>query len=191
MSIVFIEVSLSVDGIFAGPNVSSANPMGDEGRRLYHWLFEPSGPEDKDAAAMMFEGTGAVLIGRRTFDVAIDSWGEDGAFGLPSFVVTTRPREPVERTRTRFEFVTGGIGAALDAAREAAGGRNICIMGGGGIARQFLDAGLVDELRIHLSPVILGQGERFFEGLDRLIALDPLPPIATRHATHLRWTVRR
>lgn len=191
MAQVFVEVSLSLDGIIAGPGVSVLNPMGTEGRRLHHWLFEPSGPDDRDAGGWMFLNTGAMLIGRRTFDAAIDSWGEDGAFGLPSIVVTNRAHEPVTRTRTRFDFVTGGIGPALEAARAAAAGRDVCIMGGANLARQYLAAGLVDELRIHLAPVILGKGEHFFDGLDRLIRLEPLPVLPTPHATHLRWRVSR
>lgn len=191
MGKVFIEVSLSLDGIIAGPGVSRDQPMGREGRRLYHWLFEPSGPADSAAGAAMFETTGAVLIGRRTLDAALDSWGEDGAFGLPCFVVTHRGHDPVERTRTRFEFVTGGIGVALERARAAAGERDVCIMGGAELARQYLAAGLVDELRVHLAPVVLGAGQRFFEGFEQLVRLEPLPAVETPHATHLRWKVLR
>ncbi|RLP24015.1 hypothetical protein [Mesorhizobium sp. YM1C-6-2] len=88
----------------------------------------------------MFEGTGAVLIGPRTFDVAIDVWGEDGAFGLPCVVVTHREAAPVHRTKTSFEFVTGGILPAIARARKLAGEQDVCIMGGATLALQYLAA---------------------------------------------------
>jgi dihydrofolate reductase len=100
MSKVFIEVSLSLDGIIAGSNVTAQVPMGENGSKLYEW--HAGNKVDQAEGAAMFEGTGAVLIGRRTFDVAVDVWGEDGAFGKPCVVVTNRPAEPVQRTRVRY-----------------------------------------------------------------------------------------
>jgi dihydrofolate reductase len=189
MSKVFIEVSLSLDGIIAGPNVSAQVPMGESGHLLYDW--HAGGPVDQAQAAAMFEGTGAVLIGRRTFEVAIDVWGEDGAFGRPCVVVTHRRAEPVLRTRTSFEFVTGGLLPALRRARDLAAGQDVCIMGGATLARQYLAAGLVDELRVHLIPVVLGQGSRFFDGFKDFLALTPSSASLTPKATHLRWQVNR
>jgi dihydrofolate reductase len=189
MSKVFIEVSLSLDGIIAGPNVSAQVPIGDNGHLLYAW--HGGGPADQAQAAAMFEGTGAVLIGRRTFDVAIEVWDEDGAFGRPCVVVTHRQAEPVHRTKTSFEFVTGGLMPALERARELAGGQDVCIMGGATLARQYLATGLVDELRVHLIPVVLGQGERFWDGYGKFLALTPSAASFTPNATHLRWQAQR
>lgn len=188
MGTVFIEVSLSLDGMIAGPGVSSAQPMGRGGDRLHAW--QTGDEPDRAEAASTFAGTGAFIVGRRTFDAAFDAWGEDGAFGMPVFVVTNRPQQPVRRGDTRFAFMPG-IGSALAAARVAAGAANVCVIGGAEIARQVLTAGLADELRIHLVPVVLGDGTPFFAGRTRPLQFRPWRAIATRVATHLVWRTGR
>jgi dihydrofolate reductase len=113
----------------------------------------------------MMDGTGAFVLGRTTFDVGIGTWGADGAFGTECFVVTSRPREVVKRGPTSFTFVTDGVPAAIARAQAAAGSRSVLIMGGPSTARQALAAGLVDELRLHVRPVLLGSGARLLDNL--------------------------
>ena len=187
---IFLDISLSLDGMSAGSSVSASLPMGLEGERLHAWLFAQASVEDQAAAAAPLKEAGAVVMGRRTFDAGIGLWGDDGAFGMPCFVVTHRAHDPVLRTSTRFDFVTGGIGPALDAARAAAGDRKVWLLGGAGLARQYLAAGLVDEVRVHLVPIVLGQGVSLFAGLAPA-AFDPLPPVHAPSVTHLRWRARR
>ena len=188
MGMVFVDVSLSLDGMIAGPGVSRAQPMGRSGERLHAWL--DGDDTDRAAAAATFAGTGAFIVGRRTFDAALDAWGEDGAFGMPVFVVTNRPQSPVLRGETRFTFANG-IGPALAGARAAAGDANVCVIGGAEIARQMLEAGLADELRIHLVPVVLGVGTPFFAGYTRPLEFRPATAVSTVNATHMTWRTGR
>lgn len=193
MGQVFLDMSLSLDGYTAGPGVSSEQPMGRRGPRVQQWLFgdearEPSDP-DQRARADMFANTGAFILGRRTFDVGEASWGDDGTFGTPCFVVTRRGRDALERGPTTFHFVTDGIRSALEQAQAAAGDRDICVMGGAETARQYLDAGLLDELRIHLAPVVLGAGKRLFDHSGPTVPLETIQVVESPLATHLRFKV--
>ena len=165
MSKVIVEISPSVDGFVAGSGVSVERPFGTAGHRLHRWIgFEGAEPaaEDRAASEAVFATAGAVVIGRRMFDVGIGTWGEDGAFERPTFVVTHRGEEPLVRGRTTFHFVAG-VDAALERAREAAEGKDIVVAGGADIVRQCLREGAVDELRLHLVPVLLGEGTPLFE----------------------------
>jgi dihydrofolate reductase len=144
--------------------VDSEHPFGDSGHRLYRW-HESQSPIDREAANGMFVGTGAFVIGRTTFDVGIDYWGEDGAFGKPCFVLTRRPEQPVRRGPTSFTFVTDGLQAALAQAEDAAGDDAVVIMGGPTTAQQAIASGVVDELRLHVRPILLGAGVRLLDGL--------------------------
>jgi dihydrofolate reductase len=124
MGKVIVDVSPSVDGYIAGPEVSVEKPFGTAGHRLHHWYgFEGATPTsaDREAGQKMFTTTGAIVLGRRMFDVGIATWGPDGAFGMPCFVVTNRPHEDVVKGPTTFRFVTEGVRRALEHARDAAG----------------------------------------------------------------------
>ena len=120
----------------------------------------------------------------------VDGWGEDPGFGVPVFVVTHRPHETVVKGDTSFEFVTGGITDALERARAAAGEKNVIVMGGGDLLRQYLVAGLVDELTLTIAPVLLGAGKRLFDGIARTdIAFERYAVVESPFATHLRFRV--
>jgi dihydrofolate reductase len=137
--------------------------------------------------------TGAVVIGKRMFDSGFEPWGDPPPFGVPVFIVTHETRDPLPmQGGTTYTFVTGGIEAALDLARAAAGERNVGIWGGADIIRQYLKAGLLDEMHIQLIPILLGGGVRLFEKLDpERIKLRRKSSIETPGATHLRFEVIR
>lgn len=193
MANVFLDMTQSLDGFTCGPDVSAENPLGLGGEPLHAWLFgDEAGPPDdldREIAAEFFAGTGAFVLGRRTFDLGIAHWGEDGAFGRPCFVVTRRPHEPLTVGPTSFAFVTEGIESALAQARAAAGGQNVCVMGGGELGAQYLRAGLIDELRLHLAPLLLGAGGRLLDSAG-VGALRATRAVQTRLATHLRYELR-
>ena len=192
MSKVIVEISPSVDGFVAGSGVSVERPFGDAGHRLHRWIgfegTEPTG-EDDAAAEAMFATAGAVVIGRRMFDVGIGPWGDDGAFGLPTFVVTSRGGEPLVKGPTTFHFVTDGIAAAVERARDAAHGKDIVVAGGADIVQQCLRAGAVDELRLHVVPVLLGRGTPLFERGDAT-ELTLAGAVQSPHALHLTYLLR-
>jgi dihydrofolate reductase len=184
-----IDMSPSLDGYIAGRNVEVAHPFGDAGHRLHRWLgFEGAEPTDDDrrAAARMFEGVGAIVLGRRMFDVGTGLWGEDGAFGLPCFVVTHRPEPVLVRGPTTFTFINDGVIAAVRAALASAAGQDVVMAGGADIARQALDASLVDELWLHVAPVVLGGGAALFGGALHRSEWSAYEAMATPHATHVR-----
>ena len=157
------EISMSLDGFITGPNVRVGNGMGDGGDRLHDWMF----------------------------DVGFEPWGDPPPFGMPVFVVTHEKREPLPmQGGTTYTFVTDGIAATLELARAAAGDKNVGIWGGASIVRQYLKAGLLDEMQIHLIPILLGNGIRLFEDLDpEGIELRRLSSIETPSATHFRFEV--
>lgn len=189
-----LDVSVSLDGFSAGPNVGVGSPMGTDGEVLHRWLFEnhslPSAAADRQIAGELFTSCGSVITGRRTFDVGIDLWGEDGAFGMPCFVLTHRPAPPLVRGPTTFHFVSDGPRAALQVATVAAGAKDIWLMGAADIARQFLREGLVDEIRVHIVPVLLGAGSHLFNDHDmaprelQVVTVTPSPL-----ATHITYRV--
>lgn len=218
MTNVFLEMTMTLDGFTAAPGVSIEHPLGIDGERVHEWLrgtggtaevreramFNPGyGPDgapdaapdevDRSVAARMFETTGAFVLGRRTFDVGEGPWGDEPVFeGRPCFVVTSRPRESFVRGGSRFEFVTGGVVEAVMRATVAASAASVCIMGGADVARQALAAELVDEVRLHLVPVLLGEGSRLFpEARSRRVELEPLGVEQGARATHLRYRVVR
>jgi dihydrofolate reductase len=219
MTHVFLEMTMTVDGFTAAPGVSHDHPLGIGGERVHEWLFVsgdsgdvPTGPLfagpgygtegaadaapdeiDRNAAARMFETTGAFVLGRRTFDVGVGPWGDDEVFaGRPCFVVTSRAHEPVVRGGSRFEFVTGGVVEAVLRASAAASAASVCILGGADVARQALVADLVDEVRLHLVPVLLGEGVRPFpEARTQRVELEPLGVAQGARATHLQYRVLR
>jgi dihydrofolate reductase len=165
-------MTTSLDGFATGENVDVAHPFGESGQQLYAW-HESTDPIDTHAAAGMMQGTGAFILGRTTFDVGIGTWGEDGAFGTGCFVLTSRPHEPVHRGPTTFTFITDGIHAAVAHARAAAGDESIVVMGGPTTAQQAIDTGMVEELRLHVRPILLGSGLRLLDGVTAPVLHSP------------------
>lgn len=175
---VFFSVSMSLDGFIAPESLGDL--MGPQWMELQQWVFPlrffrenlhlgEGGEEgrDNDIATETFERTGASVMGRRMFDAGEHAWPAEAPFHTPVFVVTHEKRDPWQRPGgTTFHFVNDGIQAALDQARETAGDRDVRIAGGGATILQFVNAGLVDEFSIALSPVLFGSGIRLFEGVD-------------------------
>ena len=162
------EISMSLDGFITDPNASVGSPLeGNDPGRLHDWRFDAKTETDAAIVDEIYESTGAVTIGKRMFDVGFEPWGDPPPFGMPVFVVTHEEREPLPmQGGTTYTFVTDGIETTLELARAAAGDKNVGIWGGANIMRQYLKAGLLNELHIHLAPVLLGGGIRLFEGLD-------------------------
>ena len=147
---------------------------------------------DNDIARETFERTGASVMGKRMFDLGEQAWPEEAPFHTPVFVVTHEKRDPWERPGgTTFHFVNDGIETALDQAREAAGDRDVRIAGGGATILEYVNAGLIDEFSIALSPVLFGSGIRLFEGVDAgRVALEQVRAEPTQRVTHLTYAVR-
>jgi dihydrofolate reductase len=195
MAKVLIDISMSLDGYVAGPD--------DDVERLHDWLFSGehvvsranstfrATETDAEIIRESFETTGAVIMGRRTFNLGDEPWGAEPAFQVPCFVLTHHARDTETRGETTFTFVTDGIENALDQAKAAAGDKNVTIMGANA-AQQYLEAGLVDELQIHLVPVLLGDGTRLFEDTGtRQIRLERTRAIESPDVAHLRFRVVR
>ncbi|MFF4537076.1 dihydrofolate reductase family protein [Streptomyces aureus] len=215
---VFFSVSMSLDGFVAPESPSVDNIFAPENQgdpqvrrwmsqwmELQQWIFPlrffrenlklgEGGEEgrDNDIARETFERTGASVMGRRMFDFGEQSWPEEAPFHTPVFVVTHNKRDPWERPGgTTFHFVDEGIEQALDRARDAAGDRDVRIAGGGATILEYVNAGLVDEFTIALSPVLFGTGTRLFEGVDASrVELEQVRAEPTGRVTHLTYTVR-
>ena len=210
MSRLRFTISMSLDGFVAGPDQSEENPLGIGGERLHEWavplaVFQEmhgrSGGEVNESSAVLearTENIGATLMGRNMFGGGPGPWGDDPwngwwgdepPFGVPVFVLTHHPRAPLEmRGGTTFHFVTDGIGSALEQAREAADGRDVALGGGADVGRQYLSAGLVDQMELDVVPVLLGGGERLFEGVGDL-PLEQVSSIEAPGVTHLKYRV--
>ncbi|WGM21972.1 dihydrofolate reductase family protein [Paenarthrobacter sp. OM7] len=198
MSRVTCDLTVSLDGFVAGPNQSPDKPLGEGGESLHRWQFE-----EREASAAEIAGileAGAYIMGRNMFAGPGSGpwdqewrgwWGEEPPYHAPVFVLTHHQREPLAMEGgTTFHFVTDGIESALAQAREAAGDRDVAIAGGAQTARQYLSAGLMDELRLHISPVILGGGERLLDGVGD-VTLEPIEARGTGLVTHVRYRVQR
>jgi dihydrofolate reductase len=209
MTSVTCQLSISLDGFVAGPNQSLENPIGEGGMRLHEWAFatdtwrEQHGLEggqrsvDADVAEQVMQGVGAFIMGRKMFgggDGDWDEswtgwWGDDPPYHAPVFVLTHHPREPLQMDGgTTFTFVTEGIEAALALARAAAGKADVAIAGGARAVQQYLAAGLLDELYLHIVPVLLGSGERLLEEVGDP-SLEPVEVVASPAVTHVRYRV--
>lgn len=182
---VVVKASISLDGYSAGPEVTMAEAMGRGGERLHEWLFAAEDdPVDAEAKARMTARVGATVLGRRTYDLGIGHWG-DVPYPGEAFVLTHRPGQPVPMASGTFHFV-GGIAEAVAAAREAADGREVTVMGAD-TARQALAAGLVDELELQVVPLLLGSGTRLLDGTS--CDLEQLSVTASARVTHVRYRV--
>jgi dihydrofolate reductase len=198
MSKVIAAITTSVDGYVAGPDDGPGKGLGEGGERLHYWVFggpwtyaePPAGNPTGDDANWLNEAMkriGASVGGRYTYEAA-GHWGGENPFDLPFFIVTHRPEEEPEGAG--FTFVSG-VDTAIERAREAAGGKDVSVMGGGDVIRQALDAGLVDELTIIVAPVVLGGGKRLFEGFTKSLELEHLGVRQSPYATFVDYRVIR
>jgi dihydrofolate reductase len=210
MSKVRVHISVSADGYVAGPNQSKANPLGEGGESLHEWIFplkawrEPHGRDggetgpSNDVVEEATANVGAEIMGRGKFgggpgpwgdDPWTGWWGEEPPFHMPVFVLTHHEREPLTLSDTTFTFVTDGIEAALERAQAAAAGKDVTIGGGADAINQYLAAGLVDELELHVAPLVLGGGARLFDGVGPGVVLEQIRAIEAPGVTHLKYRV--
>ena len=211
MGLVTCQISVSLDGYVAGPNQSLDNPIGEGGMRLHEWVFPTEGwrrmqgldggeaTPDSQVITEVMSGNGAYIMGRNMFgggpgpwdESWTGWWGEDPPYHVPVFVLTSHPREPLTKLGgTTFTFVTGGIDSALAQARAVAGEGNVSIAGGASTVRQFLRAGHLDELYLHLVPIVLGSGERLLEDVGEP-RFELLRVVDSPTVTHLKYRVAR
>ena len=198
MSEVVCDITVSADGYAAGPNQSADTPLGDiDENRLHAWMFQAR--EENQAEVDAIVDAGAFIMGRNMFgpdrgepDLAWRGWwGDDPPYHAPVFVLTHHAREPlVLQGGTAFTFVTDGIESALEQARAVAGGRNVAIAGGASTVNQVLAAGLLDELRLHIAPTVIGGGARLFEGVPPL-DFRQVSARGTSLVTHVTYRVLR
>jgi dihydrofolate reductase len=197
MAKVVAGITTSVDGYIAGPDDGPGKGLGEGGERLHYWVFggpwtyddEPEGgPAGEDAAwlAEVSARVGAVVGGRSTYEAA-GHWGDENPWGLPFFIVTHRPEEEPEGGD--FKFVSG-VETAVERALEAAGGKDVNVMGGAEVIRQALEAGLVDELTIIVAPVVLGGGKRLFDGFTKSLELEHVGVRQSPYATFIDYRVK-
>jgi dihydrofolate reductase len=213
MSKLRFNISMSFDGFVAGPSQSVENPLGIGGEGLHEWIVPlrawrashgREGGEVNDSTRVVEESLaniGATVMGRNMFGGHPGPWdarkpwtgwwGKNPPFHHPVFVLTHHPREPLRlEGGTTFTFVTEGVEAALEQARRAAGGKDVSLAGGARAAQQYLVAGLVDEMEIHLVPTLLGGGARLFDGVGDLHGLELVRTVATPKVTHLKFARR-
>jgi dihydrofolate reductase len=212
MSKVRVHISTSLDGYVAGPNQSMEEPLGEGGESLHDWLValrawrEQAGMEggEENVSSPVVREThanvGAEIMGRGKFgppsrgEWSPDEpwrgwWGDDPPFHKPVFVLTHHPREPLQLSDTTFTFVTDGIESALAQAREAAGDKDVFIGGGADVINQYLAAGLVDEIELHIVPLVLGGGARLFEGVRPDLKLEEVRAIEGPGVAHLKYRI--
>jgi dihydrofolate reductase len=202
------QLAISLDGFVAGPNQSLENPIGEGGLRLHDWALATAswraqhgldGGEhnaDSEVVAEATQGIGAYLMGRKMFgggegpwdESWTGWWGDEPPYHAPVFVLTHHPRPPLELRGTTFTFVTDGIESAWEQARAAAGEQNVAIAGGAQAVQQYLAAGLLDELQLHIVPIVLGAGERLLVNVGDPV-LEQVQVIASPTVTHVRYRV--
>jgi dihydrofolate reductase len=210
MSKVRAHISVSADGYVAGPNQSVEHPLGEGGERLHDWVIRlrvwraQHGMEGGEVNASTpvveesLENVGAEIMGRGKFgggpgpwdqNLWRGWWGEEPPFHMPVFVLTHHEREPLTLSDTTFTFVTDGIESALEQARDAAAGKDVMIGGGAEAINQYLSAGLLDELDLHIVPLLLGGGARLFEGVGPDVELEQVRVVDAPGVTHLTYRV--
>ena len=182
MGIVLLDMAMSLDGFIAGPN--------NEDNGLHDYFFAPTG-ETAEVIEEGFRMTGAIIMGRRSYEVGAQQDGfADNPYQVPTFILVSDVPQTLSKGAEAFVFVTDGIESALAQARAAAGDRDVVIGGGAYTAQQFLQAGLVDEIQIHLVPILIGEGKRLFDQPGaKLIKLESTRVMASPAATHLRFQV--
>jgi dihydrofolate reductase len=203
------HIAISLDGFVAGPNQSLENPIGEGGMRLHQWMFETDtwlrqeggggGVHNADSEVLdeVATNVGAYIMGRKMFgggagpwDTSwVGWWGDEPPYHVPVFVLTHHPREPLTmRGGTTFNFVTDGFQSALDVARSAAGAGDVVVAGGASTIRQYLGAGLLDELYLHIVPVLLGAGERLLQDVGDPV-LEPVEVVHSPAVTHIKYRI--
>jgi dihydrofolate reductase len=183
MGTVILDMSMSLDGFAAGPN---GEDMG-----LNDWFFSPAG-RSREIIEESIASTGAIVMGRRAYGAGDDAEGfSDTPYDAAHFVLTSKPPTRTPTGSVAFTFVTDGIASVLEQAKAAAGARNVAIGGGPTTAQGFVQAGALDEIQIHLIPVLLGEGIRLFDRADGQLALEPTRVVEASDATHLRYRVVR
>jgi dihydrofolate reductase len=201
MDKVFVDITMSLDGFIAGPNDGPELGLGEGGEALHEWVFGlaswreahgmAGGEVDRDSEILgeAVERTGAVVLGKRMFENA-RGWGDEPPFHVPVFVLTHEAREPLAKKGTTFTFVTDGIESALEQAKAAAGDKDVSVAGGANTIQQYLNAGLVDEMQIHVAPLLLGGGIRLFDGLEtEKIEVEGTGVVESPGVTHLKFRV--
>ena len=213
MSKLRCHISISADGFVAGPNQSHENPLGEGGERLHDWVValaawreahgKPGGEVNESSRIMeeTLDNVGAAVMGRNMFGPPSGGdwgdeqwkgwWGDNPPYHYDVFVLTHHPREPVEMEGgTTFHFVTDGIERALERAKESAGGQDVGLWGGAQVINQYLAAGLLDELELHIVPVLLGGGARLFDNLGGAeIKLEQVRAVEAPGVTHVKYRV--
>jgi len=202
MSLTTCHVSISIDGFIAGPDQGPDDPIGVGGRKLHEWHWhagEPGHEVDLAQRDELLSPKGAYVMGRNMFGPVRGDWigdwrgwwGEDPPYHAPVFVLTHHGRPSIEMAGgTEFHFVTGGFDAALEQAKIAAGAADIRIAGGASTVRQAFAAGAIDEIILDIVPVVLGRGERLFDGVTDP-GFEPIEVVHSKHATHVRYAVCR
>lgn len=204
MGKVFVDISMSLDGFIAGADDGPELPLGRGGERLHEWVYDlaswrerhglEGGESNRDAEVLdeAFRTMGAVVLGRRMFDNA-KGWGDNPPFHVPVFVLTHESREPVAKDGgTTFTFVPDGIERALEQAKAAADDKDVSIAGGANTVQQYMRAGLLDEIQIHVVPLLLGDGIRLFDQVGgEHIGLETTRVVDSPRVTHLRFRVTR
>ena len=199
MSKVVFDISMSLDGFIAGLHDSPDNPLGDNGMRVHKWIWgdrtdgvpgDGATGVNREILAELKDTTGAAVVGRRTYDI-VNGWGGTHPFGgIPAFVVSKDAPENVPPGLTKFTFVTDGIESAIKQAKAAAGDKNVYVVGGANVAQQCINAGLLDEMQIHLVHVLFGNGVRLFDHLGtEQIELESTRVTESPGVTHLRFRV--
>jgi dihydrofolate reductase len=210
-----MSITMSLDGYVAGPDQSLAEPLGKGGEQLHNWVVATrswrklhkkeggeTGPND-DVADEHFENIGASIMGRHMFGGGTGPWptnppwngwwGDNPPFHTPVYVLTHHPRKPLEmQGGTTFYFITDGIHAALEQAKRAAGGKDVSLGGGANVAQQYLKAGLLDEMDLHVVPLLLGGGARLFENTEgKETAYDCVRVVNSPTVSHYRYRLKR
>jgi dihydrofolate reductase len=197
MTRVTCNISVSVDGFVAGPRQSLDNPIGEGGMRLHDWHFNPQG-EDQMVIDEWQQTPGAYVMGRNMFGPGRGGWdldwkgwwGDEPPYHAPVFVLTHHPRQPLTMDGgTTFYFATDGLESALEQAKQAAAGKNVEIAGGARTINAYLQADAIDELHLHISPLLLGAGERLFDGVSADLRLEPVQVIGSPAVTHVKYRV--
>jgi len=191
MALVICDISTSLDGYVTGPNDSRENPFGDGAGMLHDWLFDAATDEDRAILQQMLDSVGAIVMGRRSFDKneGDGGWGDSGPIGdVPCFVVTHN--EPTTSYAPVFTFVTDGVVSAIEQAKTVAGDKVVGLHGAT-VMQQALPLGLVNEIHVHVNPVLLGGGTPLFGPLESAMILERTQAVATPAATHLAYRVVR
>jgi len=205
MSKTIFDIAISLDGYMAGDNRSPQNPLGDDGMTIHNWMFvqkafwehlgKEDGSEDGPDGQLIRETiarTGAYIMGKRMFEEGEPNWPED-LYKADVYVLTHEKREPwIQKGATTFYFINDGIESAFEKAKQSAKGKDIRIQGGGNAIQQYLNAGLIDEFCIHISPIILGSGIRLFDNIEKnLYNVEISEVIPSKLTTHIKYKLTK